>query len=170
MSSVEQTRQEIRDQVGGTTVNQKTLLSTDYANHLGEVVMTIGMIADMPDLIAEAKAWQPKSYEAHFEDSGLRVGPLAIQAYEVSEAKFREPFDEEISVFNDCVAAGCPKLEAAIETNDAEYISFAVNDLSQKLQKIMDRIAAIANGAMLEEVTVEEAEGSMSQDDIDALF
>ncbi len=170
MSSAEQQRQEIRDQVADTTVNEQTLLSTDYANHLGEVVMMISMVADMPELIEEVKAWQPKSYLAHFEDSGLSVGPIAIQAYEVCQDRFRRPFDKEVETFNERVALGCEELAAAIETNDPEFIQFSANDLSQKLQKIMDRIAAIANGAVLEETTVDEAEGSMNQDDIDAMF
>jgi len=158
-----------------TTINELTLLSTDYCNHLGEVVMYIGMVADMPEMIEDVTSWQPKTYEAHFEGSGLSVGPLAIEAYGVSEAKYREPFDREIEAFNERAVAGCEELQTAVTSEDKEYIAFVAGELSQALQSTMDRIAAIANGAemdapLVEEEAAEEEKGSLNQDDIDALF
>lgn len=161
--------------MAGTTVNDVTLLSTDYCNHLGEVVMLFSMVADMPVLIEDVKSWRPKSYADHFRDSGLSIGPLAIQSYDVCEAKYRRPFDAEVAAFNDRVASGCAELVSVIESGDSDRIGFFANDLSQELQKIMDRIAAIANGAILDDAgpaddAADEEKGSLNQDDVDALF
>jgi hypothetical protein len=170
MVSEEQTRDVLRQKVVGSTINNLTLLSTDYCNHLGEVVMMISITADMPELIDDVKSWQPKSYEDHFDGSGLSISSLAIQCYQASEAKFREPFDREVQAFDALVASGCAELVKATETNDAEFIAFSANGLSKDLQEIIDRIAAIANGAILDTVEADDEKGSLNQDDIDAMF
>ena len=170
MLSEEKTREELRQKVVDTTINDVTLLSTDYCNHLGEVVMMISMVADMPEMIEDVKSWQPKTYQEHFNGSGLSIGPLAIQSYGHCEAKFRAPFDSEVSAFNARVGAGSTELIAAVETNDTEFVSFSANTLSRELQEIIDRIAAIANGAILDAMTPEDEKASLNQDDIDAMF
>jgi len=170
MVSEEQTRDELRQKVVGSTINGLTLLSTDFCNHLGEVVMMISMTADMPELIDDVKSWRPKSYADHFDGSGLSIGPLAIECYHACEVKYREPFDREIQAFDAMVASGCAELVKATETGDAEFIAFCANGLSKDLQEIIDRIAAIANGAILDAVEADDQKGSLNQDDIDAMF
>ena len=151
-----------------TTINDTTMLSTDYCNHLNEVVMMIGMVADMPVLLEDANAWQPMSYAEHFESSGLSIGPLAIEAYEFCEPKYRNPFDETLALFNDRVAAGLAELAGIVEGGDAGHISYAASNLSIELQKLIDQLGAIIHGAA-DSVEDEGADG-LSQDDIDALF
>jgi len=170
MVSEDQTRDELRQKVVGTTINDVTLLSTDFCNHLGEVVMMISMTADMPELIDDVKSWQPKSYADHFDGSGLSIGPLAIECYGACEAIYREPFDREVQAFDALVASGSVELIKATETSDAEFIAFSANGLSKDLQDIIDRIAAIANGAILDAAEADDEKGSLNQDDIDAMF
>jgi hypothetical protein len=170
LAGEEQTREQNRLLVAGTTVSDITLLSTDYCNHLSEVVMIISMTADLPALIKDAKSWRPKTYAEHFEGSGLSIGPLAIQSYEISEDKFRQPFDNEVLAFNARVASACEELASVIDSDDGDYIAYTANALSQELQEIMNRIAAIANGAILDDATADDGEGGMTQDDIDDLF
>ena len=51
---------EYRERCMGTNVNEQTLLATDYLNHFNELVMTLEMLGDMPELLEEAKMWAPK--------------------------------------------------------------------------------------------------------------
>jgi hypothetical protein len=160
--------EDLRERVRDTTINDTTLLSTDYCNHLNEVVMMIGMVADMPVLLEDALAWKPVSYADHFLSSGLSIGPLAIEAYENCEARYRDSFDATLLQFNDRVAAGCTELSEIVATGDAEYIAFQANALSMELQGLIDNLGAIIHGAS-DLVDEGETEG-LSQDDIDALF
>ena len=77
----------MRDRVRGTNINEQTLLATDYLNHFNKIVMTMEMVPDMPELLEEAKAWQPKTYQDHFRDSGFTDKDLAIEAYPHAPAK-----------------------------------------------------------------------------------
>lgn len=52
-------------------INRNSLLATDYLNHFSEVVMQIGPVTDMPECLEKARGWAPKTYQAHFVDSGL---------------------------------------------------------------------------------------------------
>ena len=57
------------DRLQGTNINGTTLLATDYLNHFNEVIMLIEMVPDMPDIIEDVLAWEPKTYVRHFADS-----------------------------------------------------------------------------------------------------
>jgi len=170
MDSAEQKRETLRQRVSETTINDVTLLSTDYCNHLNEVVMMIGMVADMPEMLNEVQGWKPKSYQEHFETSGLSIGPLAIEAYDNCEAKYRNAFDRDVAAFNSRVAAGAKEVAEAIETGDAEFVVHSANTLSKQLQAIIDSLGAIIHGAADQHATPEDDTDGLSQDDIDALF
>jgi hypothetical protein len=159
---------DLRERVRETTINDTTLLSTDYCNHLNEVVMMIGMVADMPELLEEARAWQPITYAEHFESSGLSIGPLAIEAYDFCEARFRQPFDVTLGMFNDRVLAGCGELQEIVAGGDPEHIAYCANALSMELQGLIDHLGAIIHGAS--ETRPDDQTDGLSQDDIDALF
>ena len=159
---------DLKERVRETTINDTTMLSTDYCNHLNEVVMMIGMVADMPALLEDACAWQPASYAEHFDASGLSIGPLAIEAYDVCELKYREPFDATLDKFNQRVAGGCAELVEIVAEGDTEHIAFSANALSMELQGLIDQLGSIIHGALSAEVD-EDVDG-LSQDDIDALF
>ncbi len=79
--------------VKGKNINEETLLATDYLNHFNEIVMLLDMVPTMPECLDDAKAWAPKSYEAHFRDSAFADKDLAILAYLNAPPKFRVPFD-----------------------------------------------------------------------------
>ena len=42
-----------QQRVAGTVINPSTLLATDYLNHFNEVIMTVDMVPDMPELFDE---------------------------------------------------------------------------------------------------------------------
>jgi hypothetical protein len=132
--------------VKGKNINQETLLATDYLNHFNEIVMLIDMVPTMPECIEDARAWAPKSYEQHFQDSVFADKDLAILAYHNAPSQYREPFDDTVAAMNVLVANGLTDIEASIATGETGRIELAVTDVSRKLQSRIDRCSAIING------------------------
>ncbi len=144
--------------VKGKNINQETLLATDYLNHFNEIVMLLDMVPMMPECMDDAKAWAPKSYERHFQDSVFADKDLAILAYENAPPQFREPFDDTVAAMNALVAEGLIAIEAALATGEMGRIELAVSEVSRKLQSRIDRCSAIINGhtAKLNQSAVDE--------------
>ncbi len=144
--------------VEGKNINPETLLATDYLNHFNEIVMLIDMVPMMPECLEDAKAWGPKSYEQHFQDSVFADKDLAILAYQNAPPQFREPFDDTVAAMDALVAQGLTAIEASIVTGEAGRIELAVSDVSRKLQSRIDRCSAIINGhtAKLDQSAVDE--------------
>ncbi len=144
----------------GKNINPETLLATDYLNHFNEIVMLIDLVPTMPECFEDAKAWAPKSYEQHFQDSAFTDKDLAVLAYLNAPARFREPFDETVATMNVLVAEGLAAIEAAIATDEAGRIELAVSEVSRSLQSHIDTCSAIINGQA----------AKMDQSGVDALF
>ena len=144
--------------VKGKNINPETLLATDYLNHFNEIVMLIDMVPTMPECIEDARAWTPKSYEQHFEDSVFADKALAILAYQNAPTQFREPFDDTVAAMDALVAQGLTAIEASIATGEHGRVELAVGDVSRKLQSRIDRCSAIINGhtAKLDQSAVDE--------------
>ena len=64
----------------GTNINATMLLATDYLNHSNEVIMLIEMVPDMPDIVEEVLACEPKTYTRYFADSCIQDKDIAIGA------------------------------------------------------------------------------------------
>lgn len=167
--------------VKDTTINDSTLLSTDYLNHFNELIMILEMVPDMPDMLAEAEDWAPKSYQAHFRDSVFQHKDLAIWAYENAPDEYRLPLDDCVERLNADILDGVPSLVRVVEAGDSGILRASVEALTLSLRDKVDTMSALINGAMdasgyrdrLEEVpgTVGDEETAvMGQSDIDALF
>ena len=146
--------------VKGKNINPETLLATDYLNHFNEIVMLIDMVPTMLECIEDARAWAPKSYEQHFQDSVFADKALAILAYQNAPLQFREPFDDTVAAMNNLVAQGLTAIEASIATGEPGRVELAVNEVSRKLQSRIDRCSAIINGKT----------AKLDQSGVDALF
>ena len=146
--------------VRDTNVSEQTLLATDYLNHFNEIVMTLEMVPDMPELLDEAKAWAPKSYKDHFQSSSIADKELAIEAYDHVPAKFKEPFEATISQANKVVLAGIQRIERELDKGSPELVRVAATTASQLLQKLIDHASANIHGSV----------STMDQSDIDALL
>lgn len=149
-----------QEKVHGSNVSEQSLLATDYLNHFNEIVMTLDMVPDMPELLDEAKAWQPKSYKDHFRDSSIADKDLAIEAYDHVPAKFKVPFEETIGQANNVVHAGIERIEKEISAGNPEMVRVACTTASQLLQKLCDHASANIHGSV----------STMDQSDIDALL
>lgn len=145
----------LRERAQGTNVNEQTLLATDYLNHFNEVIMTLEMLADMPELMEEAKAWAPKPYKDHFRDSTIADKELAIEAYDHVPPKFKEPFEQNIDKINHLITTSIERLERDIETGDMELVRANATALSQVTQRLMDMASANIHGSA---ATMDQAE------------
>lgn len=140
------TQDRLKALVADTNVNDDTFLATDYLNHFNEIVMLLEMVPDMPDILEEAKEWQPKSYAQHFSDSGLSDSAITIEAYENAPAEFREPFDETIARMNAVVFKGIENIEAAIDSPRPEELAAVAATTCRLLQRLVDVASAIIHG------------------------
>ncbi len=169
-----------RERCMGTNVNEQTLLATDYLNHFNELVMTLEMLADMPELLEEAKMWEPKPYKDHFRDSTIADKELAIEAFDHAPPKFKVPFEENINKINKLIMTSVERLERDIHMGDMELVRSNASALSKVIQRIMDMCSANIHGS---ETTMDQSEidniigaepepepANNAQADIDALF
>ena len=170
----------LRERAMGTNVNEQTLLATDYLNHFNEVVMTLEMLADMPELMEEAKEWAPKPYKDHFHDSTIADRELAIEAYDHAPPKFKDPFEQNIAKINKLITTSVERLDNDIQNGDMELVRANAKALSQVIQRLMDMCSANihGSGATMDQSEIDnligadaepQASGS-NQADIDALF
>jgi hypothetical protein len=146
--------------VAGANINAQTLLATDYLNHFNEIVMLLGMVADMPDILEDCKEWAPKSYQDHFRDSSFRDKELAVEAYDHVPQRFRQPFEETVSHMNDLVVQSIDRLEDALGLDDADLVKVRAHAASHAVQRLMDVASAIIHGS----------DRAMDQDAIDTLM
>ena len=155
---IEDLYEKYRRLVKDTTINDVTLLSTDYLNHFNEAVMLLDMVADMPEILDDVKDWRPKSYQQHFGDSNDKARDLAIESFVWSPKQFRAPFDEVIEGLNQKIAAAVPAIEAVI--TDHDRLSLVVQEVTMALRGEIDHAGAIINGNM----------ARVDQDAVDAIF
>ncbi|MBM3582219.1 MAG: hypothetical protein FJX37_09685 [Alphaproteobacteria bacterium] len=150
----------LRQRAHGSNVNEQTLLATDYLNHFNEVVMLLEMLPDMPEMIDEVKAWQPKSYQEHFRASTIADRELAVEAYDHVPKRYREPFDTTIDQINRLIATSIQRLEADVGRGEPELLRANAKALSQIIQRLMDVAGGIIHGS----------EKTMHQDEIDSMI
>ena len=74
-------------QLRAANINPRTGLATDYLNHFNEAIMLLEMVPDMPECAEDFLTWTPLSYAEHFWASNFKARDLAIEAYELSDAK-----------------------------------------------------------------------------------
>ncbi len=141
-------------------ISAATGLATDYLNVFNEGLMLIGLVADMPDMIDELRAWRPLSYAEHFKLSGFRAKALAIAAYERAEPFVRQPFDAACAALSQNMLDAIAEIETALDTPEilAELCSSAAADF----EAAISRLDAMIHGTLM----AHEA----AQDAIDALF
>ena len=134
------------DRARGSNVNDKTLLATDYLNHINEIVMLFDLVPDAPECLEDCKAWQPLDYQDHFRASHIADRDLAIEAYEFSPAIYKEPFDQLVGEMNRLVAISIEKLDAALAEGNADVTRMIAERASRNLQDLIGQAGAVIHG------------------------
>jgi len=125
----------------GTNVNDRTLLATDYLNHVNEIIMLMELVPDAPECLEDCRAWQPMSYTEHFKASSIADRDLAIEAYPFSPPEFRGTFDRLIREMHRVIAGALAGLEGATAQGDEERARRVV-ELAVRALKIMVDLAS----------------------------
>jgi hypothetical protein len=130
----------------GTNVNDRTLLATDYLNHVNEIIMLMEIVPDAPECLEDCRAWHPISYVAHFEASSIADRDLAIEAYEFSPPEFRDNFDRLVSDMHRVIAGALASLEAATAQGDEERARRVVDLAVKALRNMVDQASSTIHG------------------------
>ena len=141
------TYEAMRAKIAGSNLDPQTFLATDYLNHFNEVVMLIEMIPDMPEILGDAKEWQPKDYKSHFRDSTIADRQIAIEAYDAVPDVYREPFEKTVSQINATIATAIDALELDLATGNTNLVRESATTLSRIIQRLMDTASAIIHGS-----------------------
>lgn len=136
----------LRAKIQGTNINEQTLLATDYLNHLNEPVMLFEMVADAPDLLEELAAWEPKSYVDHFADSTFKDKDLAIEAYAIAPAIYKDAFDETIDNARRCIETAIETLSTLCEQERIDEVRVVATEVSETLGTLIGKASSIING------------------------
>ncbi len=130
----------------GSNVNDKTLLATDYMNHINEIVMLMELVPDAPECLEDCKAWQPIGYQDHFRNSGIHDRDLAIAAYDWSPPEYREPFDRLVAQMNRLIELSVQRLERLHREGNFDIARLVAERASRNLQELIGRANAVIHG------------------------
>lgn len=130
----------------GTNVNDRTLLATDYLNHVNEIIMLLELVPDAPECLEDCRAWEPKTYVEHFQGSSIADRDLAIAAYPYSPLEYRGIFDYLVTEMNRLVATALVAVEAANAKGDAERCRHIVETAVSGLRAMVDQASAAIHG------------------------
>ena len=130
----------------GTNVNDRTLLATDYLNHVNEIIMLLELVPDAPECLEDCRAWRPMSYTEHFEASSIADRDLAMEAYQFSPPEFRTTFDRLTAEMHRVIAGALASLEAAIAQGDEERARRVVELAVGALKTMVDHASSTIHG------------------------
>ena len=129
-------------QLRAANINPRTGLATDYLNHFNEAIMLLEMVPDMPECAEDFLTWTPLSYAEHFWASNFKARDLAIEAYELSDAKVE--FDNlTASMTSILTAVGTAMREATQDKTRATLAEQATN----WVKPLVAMAGGIINGA-----------------------
>jgi hypothetical protein len=149
-----------QQRVAGTMINPATLLATDYLNHFNEVIMTIDMVPDMPELLEDVQGWRLRSYADHFKASGFDYGALAAEAYEHAPAATKHAFEATVMQMCTVIQLALKRLQASLALNDTEE----VRRTAKAAASTLTALCGTANGI------IAGARETMQQSEIDRLL
>ena len=150
----------MRREVAGTNISPVTLLSTDYLNHFNEIAMLLELIPDMPDMLEEAKIWEPKTYVEHFQQSTIADRDLAIACWPLVPARFKAPFEQTIATLNLLIPQIIEHAELLMANNDPDRLQHRISTGVQALHLYIESASGIIHGS----------DHTLDQGDIDRLI
>ena len=119
-----------------------------------------GPIAESPELQDMLNDWKPKSYIAHFAESGFSDRELAIEAYALAPPLCRDQFDHTIRQLDSLITSVQEELNTLASDADPDRISTALKASVQEIRRLVDIASAVTNGI----------ETTSRQDEIDQMF
>ena len=137
---------EFRARARGTNVNERTLLATDYLNHVNEIIMLLELVPDAPECLEDCRAWRPMSYVEHFQASSIADRDLAIAAYGFSPPEFRASFDRLTAEMHRVIAGALASLEAAVAQGDEQRARRVVELAVGALKTMVDQASSTIHG------------------------
>ena len=149
-----------QEKVKGTNIDAQTLLATDYLNHFNEIVMLIDMLPMMPDMLEDALAWEPKSYQDHFRDSTFSDKELAVEAYDYVPEPFKIAFEGVVENLNELILRTLDRVSQMIAAEELDKLQVMVPEYTRKIQRLQDAADGIIHGGAQ----------TLEQDEIDALM
>lgn len=145
-------------------INPETGLATDYLNHFNEVSMLIEMLTDMPEMLEEARAWQPYTYQEHFQASGFSEAAFIIDCYNQATPVLKKLFDDQSK---DLTAVIQTVLEQA-RPDEPRWRQVELPHIISDIQERIGRLYGLVHGHQGLDQTAVDAE--LGQDAIDDLF
>lgn len=141
-----QEQKDLQRLLPGSNVNEFSFLATDYLNHLNEPVMILEMVPGMPDMLENVEEWQPKSYEQHFRDSMFGAKEIAIKAYKIAPAAYRQPFQMCITMAGNCLMDSTIAIRESINNENTVRAAFLVEQTSRHVRHLIDIASGAING------------------------
>lgn len=148
----------LRAGFAGTCIHPETFLATDYLNHFNEVIMMLEMVPFIPEMLDEAEAWQPRSYEEHFRAVQLGESELAIEAYEMAPPAHRQQFDRLVAGLDALIPATIDNFGRLMDHPGALLEAFP--PAMDRIRQMRDRLSDAIYGEL----------PTLGQDSIDRLF
>ena len=130
----------------GTNVNDRTLLATDYLNHVNEIIMLLELVPDAPECLEDCRVWRPMTYTEHFQASSIADRDLAIEAYAFSPPEFRTTFDRLTSEMHRVIGGALASVEAATAQGDEERARRVVELAVGALKTMVDHASSTIHG------------------------
>jgi hypothetical protein len=84
-------------------VSPVTGLANDYLNVFNEILLLLEFLPTMPEMTEDALAWQPRTYEEHFEQSTLPGAKHALEVYARVDPALRKKFESVLSRLTEIV-------------------------------------------------------------------
>jgi len=170
----------LRARLTGTNISADTLLATDYLNHFNEIIMMLELVADMPEMLDDAKAWKPLSYVDHFRYSQFAERDLAVEVYELIPDTRRRAFEDAVGKTHARIRIALDELTDATANGDAGRVRTQCSLIAADLHRLVDQVSIVIHGGVvaLDQPDIdgllanpEAAAGAvLNQDDIDNLF
>lgn len=136
-----------RSHVPGTTINETTLLASDYFNHFHELVKLLEAASSEPSRAAEdLLGWRPVSYEEHFSQSGFRDKSLEVAAYRGAPPKIRARFDEALAQLQSEAVAIIAEMAFELKGRNKRRMRDRCAAAVERLRILTDAAKAIALG------------------------
>jgi hypothetical protein len=100
----------------------------------------------MPDMLDDVSAWEFKTYAQHFQESGLALAPLAIEAYPHAPATLLVRFEQTIEKMRSTIEEAKLVLRDELESGDMDVFAGKAIGYSMELQRLVDTGSAIVHG------------------------